>query len=161
MTWVAYPITVLFTILATATQNTWPGWLLVLGRAPDVVLGAVVAVAIGGGPVLGCFAGLCAGLLVGSTQSAALGAFLLTYMLAGTLVGFMRGTLLADRVLVPMLVVLVAAPIGDLLRLLIAPPDQLSPWLLAMLTAALYSALVAAPVYLLVRLLTDRLYQEI
>jgi len=160
MTWVAYPITVLLLVLATALQNTWPGWLLLLGRTPDVALVTVVAIAISGGPVLGCFAGLTGGLLVAATQAEALGAFLLTYMLVGTLVGLMRGTLLADRVLVPVLVVLLAAPLTEVMRMVIAPPAEPAPWVLGALVAAIYSAVLAAPVYILVRLLTDRLFGE-
>lgn len=160
MSWIAYPITAFIVIAATALQNTWPGWLLLLGRGPNLALAAVVAVAVTGGPVLGCFAGLMAGLLVAATQSAPLGTHLFIAMVAGTLVGFLRGTLLADRMLVPMIVMLIAAPLADMLRMLIAPPAQVSPWLLGTLIAAPYSALAAAPVYLFVRLLTDRVYRE-
>ncbi|MCD6359528.1 MAG: hypothetical protein J7M38_01605 [Armatimonadetes bacterium] len=155
MNWVAYPITALLLIVATALQNTWPGWLLLLGRGPDVALTAVVAVAISGGPVLGCFAGLMAGLFVPASQSLSLGAFLLTYMLAGTVVGLMRGMLLADRLLVPMLIVLVTAPLAEAIRMIIAPPLAPAPWMLGALVTGIYSAVAAAPVHALVRLITE------
>ncbi|HUS80487.1 MAG TPA: hypothetical protein VM283_04405 [Armatimonadota bacterium] len=160
MSWLAYPLSALLIVVATALENTWPGWLLLLGRRPDVALATVVAVALGGGPVLGCFAGLVAALLAGSTQSLMFGSLFLAYMGVGTLVGLLRGTLIADRVVVAMLVLAVAGPLKDITLMLFAPPQSPSPWLLGMLVAAPYSAAVAAPVYALTRLLLDRVSLE-
>lgn len=141
----------------TALQHTWPGWLLLWGRGPDLVLAGAVCIALTGGPVLGCYAGLCSGLLAGSIESAFLGGYFVAYMSVGTAVGVVRGRLFADRVLVAALIVLCAAPAVDLIRLVFAPPPSPGSWLAQTLVGAPYSAVAAAPVYLIVRAIKDRL----
>jgi hypothetical protein len=42
MSWTAYPVSGLMVALAVAAQNTWAGWLLLMGRAPDLPLATVV-----------------------------------------------------------------------------------------------------------------------
>lgn len=144
MSYIAYPVLL---ALATALERTWPGWLLVYGQGPDVVLATVVAVALCAGPVAGCFAGLVGALLLGSVAGSWLGGLFIAYMSLGTVVGLMRGQLLAERVLVAVVVALIASPIAALISLLFAAPTTPGPWLLHTLTAAPYTALVAAPVF--------------
>ncbi len=151
MSWIAYPVSGLMVALAVAAQNTWAGWLLLMGRAPDLPLATVVAVGLSGGPVVGCFAGLVAGLLVASSQSAMFGSFLFTYMAVGILVGLMRGSVFADRVLAAMIIVAVAVPVTDLVRMILAPPEVAHPWLLASILAGPYTGVVAAPIYTVTR----------
>ncbi len=148
MSWIAYPVSGLMVALAVAAQNTWAGWLLLMGRAPDLPLATVVAVGLGGGPIIGCFAGLVAGLLTASSQSAMFGSFLITYMTVGILVGLMRGSVFADRVLAAMIIVAVAVPASDVVRMIVAPPEVAHPWLLASVLAGPYTGLVAAPIYI-------------
>jgi len=160
MNWLVYPISVLLVVIATALQNTWPGWLLLLGRGPDLVLATVVAVGLAGGPVLGCLAGLVAGMTMAASQSAMFGAFFFTYMTVGILVGLMRGTIFADRVLAAMLIVAVAGPLADMLRMVIAPPAAPQPWLLSTILAAPYSGLGTAPVYAVARAIVGAVSRE-
>ncbi len=153
----AYVLYIVLLAACTALQHTWPGWLLVCGRAPDLVLAAVVCIALSGGPLLGCYAGLCGGLLLGSTEAAWLGGYFVGYMSAGTAVGLVRGRLFADRVVVAVVIVLCAVPVVDLIRLIFAPPASPGAWFVQTLVGGPYSAILAVPVYLMVKGITDRL----
>lgn len=157
MVYIAY---VLLLIVATAVERTWPGWMLVAGHGPHVVVAAVVSIALSGGPVAGCFAGLVGGLLLGGVEGAWLGGTFVAYMGLGVTVGWLRGALLAERLAVAVVAVLVAAPLVDVIRMLFAAPPSPEPWLLRTLTTAPYSALAAAPVYAIVRAVTDLLEAE-
>jgi len=152
-----YVVYLVLIALCTALQHAWPGWLLLWGRAPDLPLAVVVCAGLTGGPALGCYAGLCGGLLAGSAESSLLGAYFISYMGVGTLVGSVQGRVFADRVLVAALVVLCAAPAVDIIRLIIAPPATPGSWLLQTVIGAPYSALVTAPIYLLVRAIAEPL----
>ena len=152
-----YVVYLLLIAACTALQHTWPAWLLLWGRPPDLALGVVVCAALTGGPVLGCYTGFCSGLLVGSTESALLGGYFIAYMGTGTALGWVRGSVFADRVMVAVVVVLCTAPVVDVIRLIFAPPASPGPWLIQTIVGAPYSALAAAPIYLLVRSIVDRL----
>lgn len=157
MSYLAY---VVLLALATALERTWPGWLLLQGQGPRVVLATVIAIALSGGPVAGCFAGLVGGLLLGSAEGSWLGGLFIAYMGLGTIIGLMRGHLLAERVLVASVVALIASPVAALIRLLFAAPPSPGPWLLQTLAAAPYTALAAAPIFAAVELVTRLLRPE-
>jgi hypothetical protein len=142
--YLAYPI--LLTLL-TALERTWPGWLLIYGQGPHLVVAAVVGVGLCAGPVAGCYAGLIGALLLASVESAWLGGTFLALMLLGTVVGLLRGALLAERAPMAALVTLVAVPVVEGIRLLFAAPPDPGPWLLQTAIAAPYSALLAIPVF--------------
>lgn len=154
-----YVVYLLLIAVCTALQHTWPAWLLLWGRPPDLALAAVVCAALTGGPVLGCYTGFCSGLLVGSTESALLGGYFIAYVGTGTALGWVRGSLFADRVTVAVVVVLCTAPMVDLIRLIFAPPVDPGLWLVQTIAGAPYSALAAVPMYLIVRGITDRLLE--
>ncbi|MGC9317937.1 MAG: hypothetical protein ACP5KN_07880 [Armatimonadota bacterium] len=157
MLYIAYTILLVLTV---AVQRTWPGWLLVRDQGPEVVAAAVVSIALSAGPVAGCFGGLVGALLLGGAEGAWLGGALVAYMGLGVAVGVMRGTLLAERMLVAVLVVLVAAPLVELVRMLFSAPPSPTPWLLRTAIAAPYSAIVAVPIYAGFRALTNLLVPE-
>lgn len=157
MSYLAY---VVLLALATALERTWPGWLLLQGQGPRVVLATVIAIALSGGPVAGCFAGLIGGLLLGSAESSWLGGLFIAYMGLGTVIGLMRGHLLAERVLVASVVALIASPVAALIGLLFAAPPSPGAWLLQTLAAAPYTALAAAPIFAAVELVTRLLRPE-
>ncbi len=157
MSYLAY---VVLLALATALERTWPGWLLLQGQGPRVVLATVIAIALSGGPVAGCFAGLVGGLLLGSAESSWLGGLFIAYMGLGTVIGLMRGHLLAERVLVASVVALIASPVAALIGLLFAAPPSPGAWLLQTLAAAPYTALAAAPIFAAVELVTRLLRPE-
>jgi len=157
VSYLAYPVLL---ALATALERTWPGWLLVHGQGPHVVLATVIAIALNGGPVAGCFAGLVGGLLLASAEGSWLGGMFVAYMGLGTVIGLMRGQLLAERVLVASVVALIASPVAALIGLLFAAPPSPGPWLLQTLAAAPYTALAAAPVFAAVEAVTRLLHPE-
>ena len=144
MIYLAYPILL---ILLTAIERTWPGWLLISGQGPQLVVAAVVSSGLCAGPMAGCFVGLIGALLLASVQSAWLGGTFFGLMLLGTVVGLLRGALLAERAPMAALVTLAAVPIVEVIRLLFAAPPDPGPWLLQTAVAAPYSALLAIPVF--------------
>ncbi|MFO8080078.1 MAG: hypothetical protein R6V07_07205 [Armatimonadota bacterium] len=144
MSYLAYAVLL---ILLTAMERTWPGWLLISGQGPELVVAAVVAIALCAGPVAGCFGGLVGALLLGSVESAWLGGAFFAFMLVGTVVGVLRGSLLAERAPMAALVTLAAVPLVEIIRLLFAAPPDPGPWLLQTAIAAPYSALLAIPVF--------------
>ena len=152
-----YVVYLLLIAACTAVAHTWPVWLLAWGRAPDLALAAVICVALTGGPVLGCYAGFCAALLTGSAEAAFLGGYFAAYMSVGTAVGLVRGRLFADRVTVAVAIVLCLAPVVDLIRLIFCPPASPGSWLLQTIAGAPYSAMAAAPMYVVVRGIAERL----
>lgn len=157
MLYVAYSILL---VIAVAIERTWPGWLLVQGQGPEVVVAAIVGIALSAGPVAGCFGGLVGALLLGGVEGAWLGGAFVAYMSLGVIVGLMRGSLLAERVLVACLIVVVATPLVELVRMLFAAPPSPTPWLVRVLVEAPYSALVAAPIYAGFRAITNLLAPE-
>lgn len=157
MIYLVYPILL---ILATAVERTWPGWLLVHEQGPQVVLAAVVAMALCAGPVAGCFGGFIGAILLGSMEDAWLGGMFIAYMGVGVVIGVLRGQLLAERMLVASLAALVAVPIAELIRLLFAAPPSPGPWLMQVIIAGPYTALAAAPIFAIVRGITSILQAE-
>jgi len=157
LTYLAY---VVLLVLATALERTWPGWLLIYGQGPHVVIATVAAIGLSCGPIAGCFGGLVGGLLLGSVEGAWLGGTFAAYMGLGVAVGMMRGTLLAERMLVAVLVVLAVTPLVELVRLLFVAPPNPGAWLVRTLLSAPYSALVAAPSFAAIRGLTALLGTE-
>ncbi len=157
MAYLAYAILL---VLMTALERTWPGWLLIHGRGPELVLVSVVSVALCAGPVAGTFAGLVGGLLLGSVEGAWLGGTFVAFMMLGGIVGFLRGALLAERVLVAALSTLAAVPLVAVVRLLFAAPPEPGPWMLQTLIAAPYSALLALPAFAAFKAVTTLLAPE-
>ena len=149
-----YPAFAILLVLFTALERTWPGWLLVYGQGPHLVIASVVSIALCAGPVAGCFGGLLGALLLGSVEGAWLGGPFFGYMALGLVLGLLRGELLAERAPVAALVTLAAVPAVALVRLIFAAPPSLGPWLLDTALSAPYSALVAMPVFGLFRAVT-------
>ncbi len=157
MIYLAYPILLM---LMTAVGRTWPGWLLIFGQGPELVVASVVAVGLCAGPVAGCYAGLVGALLLASVEGAWLGGAFFAFMLLGAVVGLLRGSLLAERAPMAALVTLAAVPIVEVIRLLFAAPPDPGPWLLHTAVAAPYSALLAIPVFGIFRAVTGLLAPE-
>jgi hypothetical protein len=147
-------------ILLTAIERTWPGWLLLYERGPELVLAAVVSIALCAGPVAGCFGGLVGALLLGSVESTWLGGAFFGFMALGFIVGLLRGAWLAERAPMAALVTLVAVPVVAGIRLLFSAPPSPAPWLLETLVAAPYSALLAIPLFAAFRAVTGLLGAE-
>ncbi|HCA47614.1 MAG TPA: hypothetical protein DEP45_09760 [Armatimonadetes bacterium] len=143
----AYLAYLVLLVLLTAIERTWPGWLLIYDQGPQLVAAAIISAGLCAGPVAGCFAGLIGALLLGSAESAWLGGTFFAYMALGTVVGLLRGTLLAERAPMAALVTLAAVPIVEIIRLIFAAPPNPAPWVLQLLIAAPYSALLAMPVF--------------
>ncbi|MFW5866558.1 MAG: hypothetical protein ACOCX2_02005 [Armatimonadota bacterium] len=157
MIYLAYPILLL---LLMAVERTWPGWLLIYGQGPDLIVAAVVGMGLCAGPVAGCYGGLIGALMMGSVEGSWLGGTFFALMLLGTVVGLLRGALLAERAPMAALVTLAAVPIVEVIRLLFAAPPDPGPWLLNTAVAAPYSALLAIPVFAGFRAITRLLAPE-
>jgi hypothetical protein len=77
----------------------------------------------------------------------------------GFLAGSLRGRVFSDRVSIAVLLVGVGVVVAALTELLLAPPPGPQRWFVPMLVRAVYSAVAAVPVYLLLRSLA-RFYPE-
>ena len=149
----------LLTVLCAAAQTTWPPWLRVHGQVPDLVLGLVVCVGLCTGAQSGFLTGFLGAYFWGAVSSSPWGNLFLSHMGLGFVAGSLRGRVFADRVLVAMLLVALAEVIASLVQLLLAPPPSPQAWLGQLLVRALYSGVLAVPLYLLVRGLA-RYYPE-
>ncbi|NPV47670.1 MAG: hypothetical protein HPY69_11975 [Armatimonadetes bacterium] len=154
-----FVVTLLLMIVCAAVQSTWPAWLRVHSQTPHLTLAAVICLGLGTGGASGLTAGFLGALLWGSISSATLGQLFVSHMGLGFFAGSLRGRVFADRVLVAMLLVGIGVLVASLVELLLAPPPSPQPWMWQALVRALYSAAVAAPIYLLVRSLR-RFYPE-
>lgn len=146
-----FVVTLLLMIVCAAVQSTWPAWLRVHSQAPHLTLAAVICLGLGTGGGSGLTAGFLGALLWGSVSSATLGQLFLSHMGLGFLAGALRGRVFADRVLMAMLLVGIGVLGASIVELLLAPPPSPQPWIGQALVKALYSAALAAPVYMLVR----------
>ena len=156
----AYLAYLILLVLLTAMERTWPGWLLIHDQGPGLVVAAVVSIGLCGGPVAGCFGGLVGGLLIGTAEGSWLGGTFFAFMMLGTVVGLLRGSLLAERAPMAALVTLTAVPIVEIIRLIFAAPPSPVPWVLQLVVAAPYSALLALPIFASFRAITRLLAPE-
>lgn len=146
-----FVVTLLLMIICAAAQSTWPGWLRLQSQAPNLTLATVICLGLGTGGASGLTAGFLGAFLWGSVSSVTLGQLFISHMGLGFLAGSLRGRVFADRVLMAVLLVGVAVVVASFVELIVAPPPAPQPWAVQTMVRALYSAAVAAPIYLLVR----------
>ncbi len=132
------------------------------GGAPDLVLLAVVALALCGGPELGMIAGFCGGLGLDLAPPASqvIGQYALVFCVVGYGCGKLRGTLHRSAVL-PLIIAASAAVTGELLAagfgLALDPAQVTSATVRQVLPfSVLYDVLLSVPVLYLVMLAYQR-----
>ena len=148
---------ILYVLLAFVLQTTWVHYLEILGVKPDLVLLALVFVAIAGGHLeataLGFVFGLCQDAY--SPDGVDLGLNALSKSLLGFAVGLGRGRLMADTLQVQILIVACAVLIHDLIYYAGHSGVALSavPYFLVRygLPRAIYTALLASLVAVAMR----------
>lgn len=142
-----------------AWQSTWPLWLKVQGQGPELTLAAVVCLGLVTGGTSGLMAGFLGALLWASVSSTPMGNLFVSYMSLGLLAGVLRGRMFSDRVAVAVMIVAISVVLAAIVRLVLAPPPSPQSWFTVVMVRSLYSALMAMPIYLLVRAVC-RFYPE-
>ncbi len=127
-----------------------------LGMAPDLALVLVTLVGLFHGAEEGAWTGLVSALTVGALTSFPLGGLFVTYMGVGVAMGLLGQQIFSDRIPVLMLIVFVALLVARLVLLVFVPVPSFGAWVLATLLVALYSALAAAPLGWLARVVLHR-----
>lgn len=146
-------ISTLLMIICAAAQTTWPSWLRLYGQVPDLTLGAVICVGLCTGANSGLQAGFLGAFFWGAVSSSPWGNLFLSHMGLGLVAGSLRGRVFADRISIAVLLVALGEVLASIVQLLLAPPPSPQAWFGHMLMRALYSGLLAVPLYLLVRAL--------
>ena len=147
-----YLVEFIAAVVLVAWQYAWPAWLRLGGHGPDWAIILVISVGLTRGVGEGCWTGFTAGLLVGSLGHLPLGGLFVSHMTLGGLAGLLRGRIFSDRIGVAMLVSLVAVIVADFVELIFYPPPAFGAWLVDTGAQALLSAIAAAPLFALVRL---------
>lgn len=152
--WMGFAVSLLLLLLAAAAQSTWPQWLRLYGQVPDLTLAAVLSIGLTTGAPSGLTAGFLGAYLWASIAGLPIGNLFVSHMGLGFLAGAMRGRMFSDRLLLAMIVVAAAVVVAAVVNLVLAPPPTLGNWISAVFTRALFSGLLAMPVYGLMRWLS-------
>ena len=140
-----------FLLIAAVLQGRGAHAIALRGAEPDFILVALAcgATLVGGprGAGLGFWAGLLTAALVPGTS----GTFLVSRTLAGAFAGWLHGSVIRDSVVVPPLVGLSTTLVAELVYVLMAPTHHLRAWAVARGGELLYNAVLALPLYFLMR----------
>jgi len=132
-------------------QFAWPTWLRLFQQPPDLAVILLVVIGLTQGPVEGCWAGLVTALMAASLGGTPVGGLFVSHMGAGTILGLLGGRIFPGHLPVGMAVTAVAVLVMGIVELLFLPPASFGPWLAAVLSQAVLSGLVAAPLVALLR----------
>ncbi len=138
-------------VMFVACQFAWPTWLRLFEQPPDLAVILLVVVGLTRGPLEGCWTGLVTALAVGSLGSTPLGGLFVSHMGAGTTLGLLGGRIFPEHLPVAMGVTATAVLVMGVVELLFLPPPSVGPWLAAILSQAVLSGLVAAPLFVVLR----------
>jgi hypothetical protein len=140
-----------FIVLSTVLQGRVAHAVSLHGITPDfgLVTLACGATLVGGTRSVGL--GFWAGLLMAALVPGTPGTFLVSRTFAGAFAGWLHGSVIRDSVLVPPFVGLTVTLIAELVYVLMAPTHHLRAWAVTRGGEIVYNALLALPVYGLMR----------
>lgn len=141
----------LLLLLAAVLQGRAAHAIEIHGAQPDFLL---IVLACGGtllGGSRGAGLGFWAGLLTSALIPGTVGSFLTSRTLAGAFAGWLQGSVIRDSIIVPPLVTLATTLIAEVIYELMAPSHHLRAWAAARGGEIVYNALLAPPVYFLMR----------
>ncbi|MFQ6131846.1 MAG: rod shape-determining protein MreD [Armatimonadota bacterium] len=149
-------------VVAVALQTSLLPALDIRGVSPALVVLLTNSIGLVRGSKAGVGAGFVAGLLVASVEGsgAPFGGIMTAHMLVGFLAGKLRGGVFAERSVIAVVAAGAAVILAKLVIMAFAPPPALGGWLLEVAIAVPYSAALAVPVHLFVRLVDYRFPQE-
>lgn len=119
--------------------------------APHIALTTLLVECLFVGPNTGAVLGFALGLLEGSYASRYLGSFLVTRSLAGFAVGAMEERVFRDNPVVAIATVLIGSVLVEGCFFLFVPQTPVLPWARYTLYQVLYNAVLALPLYFLLR----------
>lgn len=152
-------ITVLLLLVAVSAQSAWAPWLRLRGQVPELTLALVLSIGLTTGGVWGLVGGFLGAFLWASVTGLPMGNLFVSYMALGFLAGAMRGRMFSDRILLAMIVIAAGVILAAVINLLLAPPPSPQAWISAVFARAAFTALLAVPLYSLMRYLS-RYYPE-
>jgi len=136
----ALPIAVI--LIAGALQGNLPAWLVFKGARPDVVLVALIAMALTLDPLSGAIIGFVAGTVHGTIVGYSLGSFIISRTIIGFLAGSVTFRLFTENPVVPVLCAGGLTFLGEAVFLLANPMPDLLAVLNIVLAKSLYSSLL-------------------
>ena len=137
--------------VAAAAQTSLRPHLTIGVVAPTIVIVLVGCVGLVRGPVAGCGLGLLGGFLLGALDGGSVGLEIAGGMVAGFLAGTLRGRIFTERRSVSLLVGFGAVVVAEVVSCIMAPPAPFLRWLRIVGFEAVYSAVLALPLYIFVR----------
>ncbi len=138
-------------VIVVGWQFAWPAWLRLFQQPPDLAVILLVVVGLTRGPLEGCWTGLVTALMTASLSGTPVGGLFVSHMGAGTILGLLGGRIFPEHLPVAMAVTAVAVLVMGTVELLFLPPASFGPWLAAVLSQAVLSAVVAAPLFVVLR----------
>ena len=141
-------------LMAAVLQCVYADAMQVGGARPDLLTATAIVGALfcdaNGGAALGFFAGLLLASLA-SPPHGGFGSLIVSRTLVGFGVGWLEERLFRDRALLAVVLVALGTLLADLLFFLFAPQPHILHWASALLKTALYNAILALPLYWLLR----------
>jgi rod shape-determining protein MreD len=137
--------------IAAAAQTSLRPYLAISDIAPNIVIVFVACVALVRGPLTGCGLGLLGGFFLGSLDGTSLGQPIAAGMVVGYATGILGGKVFTERRSVSLLVGFAAAVAAEVVAGIVAPPAPLVRWLQVVALEAIYSAMLALPLYVFVQ----------
>jgi len=136
--------------VAAAAQTSLVPHLAIGDIRPSIVIVLVACVALVRGPVTGCGLGLFGGFLLAALDGRSVGLEIAGAMVAGFLAGTVRGKVFTERRTIGFLVGLGSVVVAELVSGALDPPAPPLIWLRVIGLEAVYSAIFAVPLYILV-----------
>jgi rod shape-determining protein MreD len=140
-----------FLLLAAVLQGRVAHAIEIRAAEPDLVLVVLTC----GGTLLGGEAaiilGFWAGLLTAALFPDTIGSYLASRTIAGAFAGWLQGSVIRDSIAVPPLASLATVFVAECTYALMTPTHDLHVWLVVRGGEMLYNALLAVPVYALLR----------
>lgn len=158
---------ILFLVMVTAVilQTTVLARASLLGVTPDLILVAVISLALQEGPVPGVTAGFAGGLFRDLLLEAPKGVTALAYLIVGYVVGSVRPFVQSTSVLLPLAGVFFGSVMGNVLYVVVGillgqESDTLARVLRAVFLSSIYNTIMVPFVYPLIRKLAGMYPRE-
>lgn len=146
-------------LLAAIAQAVYADALHIHGARPDFLTAATVICALFCDANVGAGLGFLAGLLMASLTSppkSGFGSLIVSRTLIGFAVGWLEERIERDNPLLAIALVTAGTALANGLFFLFAPQRNINHWAHGMVLTTLYNALLAYPLYLLIRLMVGK-----
>lgn len=122
---------------------------------PDFIIISIGCLSLFSNRRAGTIIGFCGGLLQGALAGTHMAAYAISRAISGFVAGWFTTLEFESGVFVAFLVVAVSTVVAQLLLMFMAPPSQISAFILATIGSAVYNGVLAIPLYALLRRVVD------